>query len=117
MELTMEQIASFDAEALKPIRTKEVFLLSELEQLQPSLSYDRRDKVEADQSRLQPLPVVAITNPSRDRLLVLKKNEASLSKQSPEKDALLVYAGGHIRSAPECSIMRTVGQRSGPAAP
>lgn len=50
-----------------------------------------------DSHYIQPIPIAVLTNKSRDEVLVLKKQEKSLSKDSPEKGKFLIYAGGHIR--------------------
>lgn len=62
-----------------------------------SLEYAIRDKVELDDCSVQPIPILIITNKERNKILVVKKNKKTTSKQSPESDRLLVYLGGHIR--------------------
>lgn len=61
------------------------------------IKFDLRDLVEKKDDFLQPIPIGVITNKTRDRVLVLKKNNKSISKSSPERDVGLLYAGGHIR--------------------
>ncbi|MBZ0193241.1 MAG: hypothetical protein K8F34_16335 [Candidatus Kuenenia stuttgartiensis] len=46
---------------------------------------------------VQPIPIAVVTNAEKNKVLVLKKQEKSVSENSPEKDRLLIYAGGHMR--------------------
>ena len=59
--------------------------------------YNKRMDVEKDINNIQPIPIAVITNKTRDRLLVLKKNETKTLKDSPEHNRMLAYLGGHIR--------------------
>ncbi len=61
-----------------------------------TLNYEKRSIVELADS-IQPVPIAVFTNNERTKILVLKKNLKRVSKDSPEKDKVLVYAGGHIR--------------------
>jgi predicted NUDIX family phosphoesterase len=61
-----------------------------------TLNYDKRSEVELT-NHLQPVPIAVFTNYERNKVLVLKKNSKRVSKDSPEKDKVLIYAGGHIR--------------------
>jgi len=61
-----------------------------------TLNYDKRSVVELTDS-VQPVPIAVFTNRERTKVLVLKKNSKRVSKDSPEKDKVLIYAGGHIR--------------------
>lgn len=65
-----------------------------------NLQFDNRDKIE-DSENLQIVPIAIITNKEKDRLLVVKKNTRRTSKDSPERDKLLTYIGGHIRKEDE----------------
>ncbi len=60
------------------------------------LNFGLRTNIE-NREYIQPIPMAVFTNSSRDKVLVLKKNNKSVSKKSPEKNKLLLYAGGHIR--------------------
>jgi len=62
-----------------------------------ALKYRIRDSVEQDDNSVQPIPILIITNKERTKLLVVKKNKKTTSKESPESDRLLVYLGGHTR--------------------
>jgi predicted NUDIX family phosphoesterase len=44
---------------------------------------------------IQPIPVAVLTNQSQDKVLVLKKKQKT--KDHPENNKYLLYAGGHIR--------------------
>jgi predicted NUDIX family phosphoesterase len=61
-----------------------------------TLNYDNRSIVEFTDN-IQPVPIAVITNYEKTKVLVLKKNLKRVSKDSPERDKVLVYAGGHIR--------------------
>ena len=63
----------------------------------PSIKFDLRCDVEKNEKVLQPIPVAIITNLKKDRILVIKKNKNAVSADSPEKDKLLLYVGGHPR--------------------
>lgn len=60
------------------------------------LEYDSREKVEKS-NNIQPLPIVVITNPERNKVLVVKKSSKRTPSDSPENDKLLLYIGGHVR--------------------
>lgn len=60
------------------------------------LKFNNRDKVES-QELLQPIPIAVITNPQRNKVLVVKKSGKRTSSNSPERDKLLLYIGGHVR--------------------
>lgn len=61
--------------------------------------YNQRDIVEKSNKYIQPIPIVVITNKERDSVLVVKKSERLKKdkKDSPEKNKVLPYLGGHIR--------------------
>ena len=61
------------------------------------IDFDYRDKVNINLNYIQPLPLVVFTDKEKKRVLVAKKKAKAMSKQSPEKDKLLLYFGGHIR--------------------
>jgi predicted NUDIX family phosphoesterase len=63
--------------------------------------YGVRTVVESDDQKVQPLPIVVITNKERNRVLLVKKNKDSVSNNSPEKNKNLLYLGGHIRQEDE----------------
>ena len=74
-----------------------------------SISYRDRDSVEKSKNDIQPLPIVVITNRSKDKVLVVKKNIRKTTKDSPERNKILLYLGGHIRQEDSCdSIQKTI---------
>jgi predicted NUDIX family phosphoesterase len=62
----------------------------------PKLLFGNRNKVEAD-NKIQPIPIAVITNPARTKVLVTKKSVKRTSKESPERNRLLLWIGGHVR--------------------
>ncbi len=75
----------------------ETFSFSDANLNEIALEYKIRDSVESDEGSVQPIPILIITNKERNKLLVVKKNKKTTSKDSPESDRLLVYLGGHTR--------------------
>ena len=63
----------------------------------PTMKFEIRDKVETNNDWIQPIPIAVITNKSKDKVLVIKKNNKALSNDSPEKGKELIYVGGHTR--------------------
>jgi len=94
--LVSEQIGYCERSCFSQFESRTHWRLSEMSAL-PQLSFDRRDEVEADASKVQMVPVLTITNPEQSHVLVLKKKDNGAGASSPEKDRLLLYAGGHIR--------------------
>ncbi len=92
-DLLIEKIGYFDGNIRKElssgINPLEIILNKEIR-------FGNRDIIEKSDF-IQPLPIAVITNKERTKLLVLKKNPKSTSSDSPEKDKLLVYLGGHLR--------------------
>lgn len=91
-----EKIGYFSRGEL-PNDLPEVFPFSKSKLKDVSLQYAIRDSVENDDESVQPIPILIITNKERNKLLVVKKNKKTTSKNSPESDRLLVYLGGHTR--------------------
>ena len=90
IELMVEKIGYISTEILQ---NKD--LLSSLKGV--TLLFGNRFEVEKDSKAIQPIPIAVIINKSRDKLLVVKKNVKTTDKNSPEKDKLLGYIGGHVR--------------------
>lgn len=62
------------------------------------LHFASRRDVENSRLRVQPVAIAVVTDVERTKVLVLQKNSVSLGREeSPERDRLLLYAGGHIR--------------------
>lgn len=96
-ELTVEKIGYISINDLSDFQDKNYFYYNDIVKKELRIKYDMRDEVELDADKIQPIPIVTITNKKRDRLLILKKKEDSLGSKSPEKNKTLVYAGGHVR--------------------
>lgn len=75
----------------------EAFSFSESRLDEIALEYQVRDTVEKDDEAVQPIPILVITNKEKSKILVVKKNKKTTSKDSPESDRLLIYLGGHTR--------------------
>lgn len=61
-----------------------------------SLNFLTRDEVEK-RDVIQPIPIAVVTNEKKDKVLILKKQDKSISANSPERNKMLIYAGGHMR--------------------
>lgn len=98
-ELLMEKIGYIERnEALNTLLSqKNVFEYNEISVLELAIKFNLREQVEKQQDLLQPIPVAIITNKERNKILVIKKNKNATSNDSPEKDKLLLYIGGHSR--------------------
>jgi len=92
----MEKIGYIEKISLKQ-SLPECFHLNDTNIAKTELLYDARDTVENSAEYVQPIPVLVITNKSKDKILVVKKNKSSSKEKSPEADKLLVYLGGHSR--------------------
>lgn len=99
-EMLMERIGYFDKidSLMKIINSKQLISHNEINNVIPHLNFDLRDAVENNSDYIQPIPIAVITNMQKNKILVIKKNKASASDNSPEKGKLLLYVGGHSRS-------------------
>jgi predicted NUDIX family phosphoesterase/thymidylate kinase len=79
------------------LQKEKYFSYSNIESPAIALQFDVRRQVETDSSKLQPIPILVITNKQRNKVLVVKKNKKQTSRNSPESQKTLVYLGGHIR--------------------
>ena len=97
--LLMERIGYFPKSTvlMDVLKNGPVLSHSDLEPYLPKIEFDLRNSVEENDQLLQPLPVAIITNKSKDKILVIKKNKSAVSSSSPEKDRILLYVGGHSR--------------------
>jgi len=95
-ELVIEKVAYVERNSISKYENKSYWFdktfISSL-----NVKFDYRDQVEENLSFVQPLPIIVLTNKRKSKILVVKKRAKSLSKNSPEKDNLLAYFGGHIR--------------------
>lgn len=93
---TAERIGYLDRISIPESRER-YFQYSDIESLPLVLKFDVRKKVESDSSKLQPIPILVITNKQRTKVYVVKKNKKQTSENSPESRKTLIYFGGHIR--------------------
>jgi predicted NUDIX family phosphoesterase len=98
-DLLVEKIGYFEiTNTLQyKLNKKRIFEYSELSEELIDIKFDLRDKVEKAKNFLQPVPIVVITNKSHDKVLTIRKNPKATSENSPEKNKLLCYVGGHPR--------------------
>lgn len=98
-DLLMERIGYLERseELNNLLSAKKVFNYDELKDVMLPIKFDLRDKVEKETELLQPIPIAVITNKEKDRVLVIKKNKNATSDNSPERDKILLYVGGHSR--------------------
>lgn len=61
------------------------------------LKFAPRSEIENDDSRLQVIPIAAITSEDDSRIFVVRKSPQATHEGSAEKDRTLGYIGGHIR--------------------
>lgn len=65
--------------------------------VQSSLAFDERTIVEGDKDLVQIIPIAVIKQTGELGILVGRKAERAVSRNSPEKDKVLGYFGGHVR--------------------
>lgn len=97
--LLMERIGFFSKnDALMCVLEKRTVLCHrEVKPVLPKLEFNLRSFVEDNDQLLQPIPVAIIANKTKDKVLVIKKNKTAVSSDSPERDRILLYVGGHSR--------------------
>lgn len=93
---TEERIGYLDKSTVI-FQSKSYFSFSDLSENDICLKFDVRRNVEKDNTKLQPIPILVITNKQRNKVLVVKKNKNQTSESSPESQKNLIYLGGHIR--------------------
>ena len=75
----------------------QVFDFSKISNENLKLEFGVRKHVEASNEKVQPIPILVITNKERTKVLVVKKNRKQTSSKSPESKRILLYLGGHVR--------------------
>lgn len=93
-ELVEEKVLFFDLD--RSLLKDGVITYDEFAKMMPVVRFDNRTTVENNWF-LHPVPVAIFTDKEKKKVLVLKKNQSSVSKFSAEKDRLLLYSGGHVR--------------------
>ena len=69
-----------------------------VDQMLGRLNFGLRSDVEENDSVIQPVPILVLTDKTRKMVLVVKKKKEAVSDDSPEKDKTLLYVGGHSRN-------------------
>ena len=97
--LLMERVGYFPKNntLMNALENGPILFHSVLKSVLPKLEFGLRSVVEDDDLLLQPLPVAIITNKAKDKILVIKKNKSAVSSDSPERNRMLLYVGGHSR--------------------
>ena len=98
-DLLMERIGYFvqNREIKGVLAQKNVYQYEELREILQDVKFDMRDVVEDNNEFIQPIPIAIISNKQKNKVLVIKKNKNAVSNNSPEKDKILLYIGGHTR--------------------
>ena len=78
-------------------RDSNIFSHEEIGIYLKNLEFDYRGNVESSTKLIQPIPIAVISNQSKDKVLIVKKQDKAVSPDSPEKDRILPYVGGHTR--------------------
>lgn len=98
--LFMERIGflSSDSDFMKIVQKANVTKFADVSQCIPPIEFELRDNVENHPSRIQPVPILVLTDQERAHVLVVKKSSKAAAQDSPEADKLLLYVGGHCRN-------------------
>lgn len=98
-ELFIEKIGYFKND--EPLKSKlsknRTGKVDEIQNYLSNLEFGSREIVEKTKEFLQPIPIAVISNKEKSKILVVKKNAKSISSNSPEKEKMLLYVGGHTR--------------------
>lgn len=65
--------------------------------LNDSISFDDRDRVESDSSKVQLIPIAVLKDKKKFQFIVARKGKQATSANSPESNRILLYFGGHVR--------------------
>ena len=96
-DMLVEKVGYFDRTDLSKFEeSNDIFELNDL-QKDIKLKFGFRTEIEDDIEKVQLLPIVFLTSMDCERILVVKKNPKSLGENSPEKNKILLYFGGHLR--------------------
>ena len=77
--------------------SKPIFPFKDLGVLDKKIDFNERKEVESDINKIQLVPIVVITNKSRNKIFVVKKIKTKDKASSPEFEKILPYLGGHLR--------------------
>ncbi len=98
-DLLMERIGYFEKNEIlnEILLSKQIFSDDKLTDVLSTIKFDLRNIVEDNSNYIQPIPIAVITNIEKNKVLVIKKNRNAVSIDSPERDKILLYIGGHSR--------------------
>jgi len=96
-DLLMERIGYFEKNEIlnEILLSKQIFSDDKLTDVLSTIKFDLRNIVEDNSNYIQPIPIAVITNIEKNKVLVIKKNRNAVSIDSPERDKILLYIGGH----------------------
>jgi len=91
---------------LNKLKEKRTFSIEEipLRNYLGKISFEQRKTVENNSSFLQLVPIAVITDLKHINVLALKKRNKAIASDSPEKDKILLYVGGHMREEDSTDI-------------
>lgn len=95
-DMVEEKIGYVNLESFENFSNKSTFRHSEIDE-NIKLEFAPRSDIERDDTKLQIIPIVAITSKDCSRIYVVRKSPKVISDESAEKDKTLGYIGGHIR--------------------
>lgn len=99
--LLVEKIGYFTPTSKQVVKLSEHRIMSfdekEISEMANKIQFGLRHEIEKNVKYIQPIPIAVITNKERDKILTIKKTPKAVTNDSPEKDKLLVYIGGHSR--------------------
>lgn len=102
-EELIEKVGTISRFALEAVKTSNPdFGLQDLEEASVEIEFVSRDEAEADNTRVQLVPVVVICDDAHSRVMAFKKRRETVRRsgnsESPENEKNLLYVGGHMRS-------------------
>lgn len=98
-DMLMERIGYFKLtnDMRCKLLSSRILNLKDFENEFADMHFDLRDKVEGSNDFIQPIPIAVITDLKRKNILSIKKSPKAVLEDSPEKDKILLYVGGHPR--------------------
>lgn len=98
-DLLMERIGYLEKneKLINILSSNKIISDDEIAKELPPIKFGLRSDVEEKNDLIQPIPVAVITNKEKNKVLVIKKNKNAVSNDSPERDKILLYIGGHSR--------------------
>jgi predicted NUDIX family phosphoesterase len=100
--MLMERIGyvKLSSSSVNKLKQKRFFQIKEthLKNFFGNINFELRDIVEGSMVWQQPVPIAVITDSKRSKVLAVRKRDKAVSSDSPEKDKILLYVGGHTRT-------------------